>query len=193
MRLADSVCISRIIHSLTTKQVYYPHLSVKIIIFVALITKYMERTLVILKPSAIARSLVGEVISRFERKGLQLAGIKMIQLSDEILNEHYAHLLDKPFFPRIKASMQASPVIVCCWEGLDAVQIVRDMTGVTNGRKAVVGTIRGDFSVSMQENIVHTSDSPENAVVELNRFFSPNELFAYENPIKCFRYANDEV
>ena len=153
----------------------------------------MERTLVILKPSAIARSLVGEVISRFERKGLQLAGIKMIQLSDEILNEHYAHLLDKPFFPRIKASMQASPVIVCCWEGLDAVQIVRDMTGVTNGRKAVVGTIRGDFSVSMQENIVHTSDSVENAREELARFFSDDEIFDYEYLLTPYLYANDEI
>ena len=130
----------------------------------------MERTLVILKPSAVQRGLIGEVITRFERKGLKLVAIKMIQLTDEILAEHYAHLIDRPFFPRIVAAMKASPVIVCCWEGIDCVQVVRSMTGATNGRNAVAGTIRGDYSVSGQENIVHTSDSVENAKIELNRF-----------------------
>ncbi len=152
----------------------------------------MERTLVILKPSAIQRGLIGEVITRFERKGLKLVAIKMIQLTDEILAEHYAHLIDRPFFPRIVAAMKASPVVVCCWEGIDCVQVVRSMTGATNGRNAVAGTIRGDYSVSGQENIVHTSDSVENAKIELNRFFVESDFFDYELPTLDFIYASDE-
>ena len=152
----------------------------------------MERTLVILKPSAVQRGLIGEVITRFERKGLKLVAIKMIQLTDEILAEHYAHLIDRPFFPRIVAAMKASPVIVCCWEGIDCVQVVRSMTGATNGRNAVAGTIRGDYSVSGQENIVHTSDSVENAKIELNRFFVESDFFDYELPTLDFIYASDE-
>ncbi|MDR1592793.1 MAG: nucleoside-diphosphate kinase [Prevotellaceae bacterium] len=152
----------------------------------------LEQTLVILKPSAIQRELVGEVISRFERKGLRLCGVKMLQLNDAILSEHYAHLADKPFFPRVKQAMMASPVIVICWEGVEAVQVVRTMTGATNGRLAVSGTIRGDFSVSNQENIIHTSDSPDNAKEEIKRFFSPTELFDYTKISSNFLYAESE-
>ena len=153
----------------------------------------MERTLVILKPSTVIRGLIGEVITRFERKGLHLVGMKMIQLSDEILNEHYAHLSQKSFFQRVKDSMKIAPVIVCCWEGVDAVQVVRNMAGVTNGRNAAQGNIRGDFSVSTQENIIHASDSVENGIVEVKRFFREEELFEYKTPILNFLYANDEA
>ena len=128
----------------------------------------MERTLVILKPCTIQRGLIGEIISRFEKKGLRLVGAKMIWLTDEILKEHYAHLLDKPFFGRIKDAMEVCPVIVCCWEGVDAVQVVRTISGPTNGRIAQPGTIRGDYSMSIQENMVHASDSIETAKIELN-------------------------
>ena len=152
----------------------------------------MEKTLVIIKPGALQRELVGDIINRFERKGLQLCGLKMIQLNDAILAEHYSHLTDKPFFPRIKESMMASPVIVCCWEGLDSVQVVRDMTGVTNSRNATPGTIRGDFGMSMQENIIHTSDSVENGIIELKRFFKSEELFNYTKVGHSFLYATDE-
>lgn len=152
----------------------------------------MEKTLVILKPCAIQRALVGEVTARFERKGLRLAGMKMMQLDDAILNEHYAHLADKPFFQRIKDSMMATPVICCCYEGVDAVETVRAMTGATNGRKSTPGTIRGDFSVSFQENIIHTSDSVENAKVELERFFKPEEIFEYNQATFQYIYACDE-
>ncbi|HKL95889.1 MAG TPA: nucleoside-diphosphate kinase [Paludibacteraceae bacterium] len=152
----------------------------------------MEKTLVIIKPGALQRELVGDIITRFERKGLRLAGLKMIQLDDAILAEHYSHLTDKPFFPRIKESMMASPVIVCCWEGLDSVQVVRNMTGVTNSRNATPGTIRGDFGMSMQENIIHTSDSVENGVIELKRFFKSEELFNYTKVGHSFVYATDE-
>ena len=153
----------------------------------------MEKTLVILKPSAMQRGLIGEVTSRFERKGLILAGTKMIQLDDAILNEHYAHLKDKPFFQRVKNSMMASAVIVQCWEGIDAVSVVRALVGKTNGREAAAGTIRGDYSISFQENIVHASDSVEAAEVELSRFFEENEIFAYKKAVLSFLYSNDEV
>lgn len=153
----------------------------------------MERTFVIIKPSAVHRQLIGEVISRFEIKGLRLVGMKMIKLSDEILEAHYAHLVEKPFYQRIKKSMQTTPVIVCCWEGLDCVRVVRVMSGVTNGRMAEAGTIRGDFSMSVQENIVHSSDTPENAAIEIRRFFNPEELFEYTRPIDTAMYSSDEM
>ena len=153
----------------------------------------MEKTLVILKPSAIGRGIAGEVISRFTNKGLIIAGMKMIQLTDELLDEHYAHLADRPFFNRIKTSMKALPVIVMCLAGKEAVQEVRTMTGATNGRNATPGTIRGDFSVSGQENIVHTSDSVENAKIELNRFFKPEEIFDYKPTTFDLLYACDEL
>ena len=151
-----------------------------------------DKTLVILKPSAVQRGLIGEIIYRFERKGLSLIGLKMVWLSDEILNEHYTHLKDKPFFQRVKDSMKVCPVIICCWKGKDAVKVVRALTGVTNSREALPGTIRGDFSMSMQENILHASDSPETAVEEIQRFFSGNELFNYNLNLFSNLYANDE-
>lgn len=153
----------------------------------------MERTLVILKPCTIQRGLIGEIISRFEKKGLRLVGTKMIWLTDDILKEHYAHLLDKPFFGRIKDAMEVCPVIVCCWEGVDAVQVVRTLSGPTNGRIAQPGTIRGDYSMSIQENMVHASDSLETAIIELNRFFSPSEIFDYKRLCFSSLYAIDEV
>ena len=152
----------------------------------------MEKTLVILKPSAVQRAIVGEVTARFERKGLRLCGMKMMQLTDEILDKHYAHLASKPFFQRIKNSMMAAPVVCCCYEGVDAVETVRTMTGSTNGRKAAPGTIRGDYGMSFQENIIHTSDSPENAIAELARFFNSDEIFDYQQATFPFLYANDE-
>ena len=153
----------------------------------------MEKTLVIIKPCTIQRGLIGEVIQRFERKGLQLCGIKMMQLTDEILAEHYAHLAQRPYFKRIKDSMMITPVIVCCWEGLDAVHIVHEMAGKTNGREAAFGTIRGDFSMSVQENIVHTSDTVESAKEELARFFYDNEIFVFNHAVLNYLYANDEI
>ena len=152
----------------------------------------MEKTLVILKPGAVQRALVGEVTARFERKGLRLAGMKMMQLTDELLNEHYAHLAGKPFFQRIKNSMMASPVVCCCYEGVDAVETVRSMTGSTNSRKAAPGTIRGDYSVSNQQNIVHASDSVENAAIEVARFFKPEEVFDYQSGAFAYIYGDGE-
>ncbi|PIF02264.1 MAG: nucleoside-diphosphate kinase [Paludibacter sp.] len=152
----------------------------------------MEKTLILLKPSALQRGLTGEVIKRFEQKGLILRGLKMMQLTDDILSEHYAHLKNKPFFQRVKDGMMTTPIIAMCLEGIDAVNVVRAITGSTNGRNAQPGTIRGDFSMSVQENIVHASDSLENAKEELNRFFSKNEIFDYKHSQISFLYANDE-
>ena len=153
----------------------------------------MQKTLVILKPSSIQRGIAGEVISRFEKKGIQIVGMKMVALSDEVLLEHYAHLIQKPFFKRIKDSMQVSPVVLMALKGLDVVNVVRAMTGVTNGRDAQPGTIRGDYSISVQENIVHASDSAEMAEIELKRFFTENEIFDYPQLMLPNIYANDEV
>ncbi len=153
----------------------------------------MEQTFIILKPSAITRGLAGDVIRRFERKGLQITGVKMMQLTEPLLREHYAHLAERPFFPLILDSMMATPVVVMVLKGKDAVSVVRAMVGATNCRKAEPGTIRGDFGMSGQENIVHASDSPENAVIEINRFFRPEEIFDYTLPTMGSLYAPDEL
>ncbi len=137
----------------------------------------MERTLVLIKPSAVQRALIGEVISRFEKKGLCIVGLKMIQLTREILHAHYAHLVKKPFYPLLEESMMKTPVVAMCLEGVEAIAVVRFITGYTNGRKAEPGTIRGDYCMSNQQNIVHASDSPSAAEAEINRFFRREELF----------------
>ncbi len=152
----------------------------------------LEKTLVILKPCTIQRALVGEIIRRYEIKGLQIIGMKMMQLTDEILSDHYAHLKNKPFFQRLKNSMMTTPVVVCCLQGVNAVHTVHAMAGATNGREAAPGTVRGDYCMSMQSNIVHTSDTLENAIVEVNRFFKPEELFEYQLAFFDYLYANDE-
>ena len=153
----------------------------------------MQQTLIILKPSTVQRGLVGEVIDRFQKKGLIIAGIKMMQLGDEILREHYAHLVHKPFFPSLLKSMQATPVIVMCLRGVDVVEVVRGMIGATNSRKAAPGTIRGDFGMSGQENIVHASDSVENGMIEVKRFFADNEIFTYSLLVQPATYGPDEI
>lgn len=152
----------------------------------------MQKTLVLLKPCTLQRQLVGEIIQRFERKGLRIAGLKMMWLTDELLSEHYKHLSEKPFFQRVKDSMMTAPIVAMALEGVDAVATVRALAGPTNGRLAAPGTIRGDYCVSFQENIVHTSDSPETAEVELRRFFAPEELFDFRPAVFDYLYANDE-
>ena len=153
----------------------------------------LQKTLVLLKPCTVQRSLIGEIISIFERKGLRIAGLKMMQLDDAILAEHYAHLVDRPFFPGLKESMMATPVIALAIEGVDAIDVVRQMAGPTNGRKALPGTIRGDYSMSGQQNIVHASDGLETAAAELKRFFKDEEIFDYQLPTLRSIYATDEV
>lgn len=153
----------------------------------------MEKTLVIIKPCGIRRGLIGEVIQRFERRGLQVCGMKMVQLTDEVLLEHYSHLVQRPYYQRIVDSMKLTPVIIICLTGVEAVHIAHVMAGSTNGREAAPGTIRGDYSVSVQENIVHTSDTIENAKVEIDRFFKPEEIFEFEKFVKSVFYSVDEL
>lgn len=153
----------------------------------------MERSLIILKPDALQRGLIGEVTSRFEKKGLKLTAMKMMNLESSLIKEHYSHLADKPFFPGIQAFMQSSPVIVQCWEGLEAVEAVRIIAGITKARGADAGTIRGDLGMSFQCNVVHASDSVENAELEVKRFFSEDELFVWTKNNMTDVYASDEL
>ena len=152
----------------------------------------MERTLIILKPAALQRGIVGEILSRFEHKGLYFVGMKMMQLDDAILNVHYGHLKEKSFFGDVKAAMSVSPVIVVCLEGVEAVRVVRTMVGVTNGRNADPGTIRGDYSMSVEQYVIHASDSIETAQVEIKRFFKDEELFEARRSNRSFYYAKYE-
>lgn len=138
-----------------------------------------QRTLVLIKPDALQRELAGEVLRRFERKGLKIIGLKLTHLKDEVLDEHYAHLADKPFFADLKKFMMQTPVIALVLEGLEAIEEVRKINGSTNPRKADAGTIRADLSMNVPSNMVHASDSPEAADAEIKRFFKPEELFDY--------------
>ena len=141
----------------------------------------MEQTLIIAKPDAIQRGLIGEIIARFERKGLKLLGIKMMTLDSAILAAHYAHLTDKPFYKGLESFMKSSPVVVMAWEGFECVASIRTLIGATNPRDALAGTIRGDYSIGTGRNLIHASDSPENGIAEVKRFFKPDdELFNYD-------------
>lgn len=153
----------------------------------------MQRTLILLKPDALQRNLLGEIISRFEKKGLKIIGLKMMKLSEEQLFDHYAHHKDKPFFRHLIDFMKSSPVVAMVLEGVEAVETVRLICGPTLGRKADAGSIRGDFSMSQQHNIVHASDSVEIAEKEIRRFFSPDEIFDYQKTDFSAVYAEEEL
>ncbi len=140
----------------------------------------LQTTIVLLKPDALQRDLLGEVIGRFERKGLKIVGLKFIQLSDALLDEHYAHIADKPFYAGVKDYMMQSPVVAIALQGPDAVDEVRKVVGVTDPRKADAGTIRADFSMHIEANIIHASDTAENAEAEQKRFFGDDEIFDYK-------------
>ncbi len=140
----------------------------------------MQTTLILLKPDCVAGRKTGEVIKRFEDAGFQIRGCKMFQARPEVLREHYAHIADKPFFPEVETFMQSTPVLALALAGENAIARVRDIIGPTDSKKAAKGTVRGDFGVDVMVNMVHASDSPENAEIELRRFFAPGELFDYE-------------
>ncbi len=137
-----------------------------------------ETSLILLKPDTVTKNQCGEVIKRFEEAGFKIRGAKMMKLSDVLLAEHYAHLADKPFFPTIVEFMQSAPVIALALSGEGAINRVRDLLGPTDSTKASKGTIRGDLGEDMMVNCAHASDSPENAVAELKRFFRDDELMA---------------
>ena len=138
----------------------------------------MERTFVMLKPDAIKKDVSGEVISRLEKAGLEIVGMKMIKLDEKICREHYAHHVDKPFFKGLVEFMCSTPVICMVLEGENAVEVVRILAGPTDSKKAPKGTIRGDFGTDVQANIIHASDSQETAEGEIKRFFKKSELFS---------------
>lgn len=139
----------------------------------------MERTLILLKPDCVSKKICGKVITRFEDAGVTIRGCKMIQLTPELLREHYAHVADKPFYPEIEAFMKSVPVIAMVLEGEGVIDQVREMLGVTNSKEAAPGTIRADFGEDMMINVVHASDGPETAEAEVARFFDANEVFGY--------------
>ncbi len=130
-----------------------------------------EKTYIMLKPDCIKRGLIGEVISKIEKKGFKISNMKMMNLNESILREHYAHIADKPFFPQILEYMTSAPVVAMIVEGDNAVMGMRNIMGPTKYEQATAGTIRGDFATSTGENIIHGSDSPENAAIEIERFF----------------------
>jgi nucleoside-diphosphate kinase len=139
-----------------------------------------QRTLVLCKPDAVQRGLVGRIISRFEEKGLKIAGLKMLQVDEALAGRHYAEHLEKPFYPELLAFITASPVVALAVEGDNAVEVVRNLMGVTNPQKAGSGTIRGDFGLHLTMNLVHGSDSLASAQRELALFFEPEELLGYK-------------
>lgn len=139
----------------------------------------MERTLIIFKPDAVQRMLVGRILARFEDKGLRIVGMKLQQSPRAQVEKHYEIHKDRPFYRQLVDFMASGPVIVAALEGPAAISVVRNMLGATDGRQAAPGTIRGDFGLDKQYNLVHASDGPETAELELKLFFKPDELLSY--------------
>ena len=152
----------------------------------------MERTLILLKPDCVQRRLMGQVITRFEDKGLNIIAMKMLRVSPELSRRHYAEHVEKPFYPGLEAFITGAPVLAMIIEGLEAIRVVRDILGATSGLKASAGTIRGDFSSSRQMNLVHASDSPESASREMELYFEESEVFPYDVTLMPWLKAADE-
>jgi nucleoside-diphosphate kinase len=152
-----------------------------------------SRTAVLVKPDGLQRGLIGEIISRFERKGLKLIGLKMVALSDEQLSDWYAEHKDKSFFSDLKSFMGSMPIVCMVWEGIDAVPVVRKLVGTTLGREAEAGSIRGDFGMSQQFNLIHASANGEDAMREIKIVFSNEELHSYSGVHECVIYADFEL
>lgn len=140
----------------------------------------MEKTVVLVKPDGVQRGLIGEITHRFERKGLKLVGLKMISLDDSLLDQWYVHHKDRPFFPGLKSYMKSYPVVAMLWEGADVANVVRKMIGVTKAREAEPGTVRGDFAMSQQYNLIHASESSEAAKREVELMFDESEIFEWK-------------
>ncbi len=150
-----------------------------------------EKTIVIIKPDGVQRGLVGEVVKRLEMKGMKIVGLRMMYLDEKKLREHYAHHVEKPFYPGLEKFMRSSPVVVICAEGKGAVAAVRLIAGVTHAGKADGGTIRGDLAMGMC-NVVHCSDSVETAETEVKRFFDEKEVFDYDKTEYLHVFMEDE-
>jgi len=143
-----------------------------------------ERTLVLCKPDAVQRGCVGQIVSRLERKGLKIAGMKMLRVDEALANRHYQEHVEKVFYPHLRDFITSSPIIALAIEGDNAVEIVRALMGTTNPQNAAPGTIRGDFGIDLTKNLVHGSDSPASAEREIGLFFDKSELHDYEMTVK---------
>ena len=148
----------------------------------------MERSLVLIKPDAIQRALAGQIISRLERKGLKIIAMKILHMDKDLAQRHYAIHKGKPFFDDLVSFITSSPLIAVVLQGENAVQIIRQMMGETDPAKASSGTIRGDFGIDIGRNLVHGSDSPENARREIDLFFSTEEIFDYDRELDTWIY-----
>lgn len=151
-----------------------------------------QQTLILLKPDAVQRRLCGRILSRIEDKGLKITALKMLRITPELSREHYAEHVEKPFYPLLEEFITSGPVIALIAEGPGAVQVVRDMMGKTNGRESAPGTIRGDFGLSRQVNLIHGSDSPESAQREIGIYFRPEEILDYPGTLDEWVCAEDE-
>ncbi len=152
----------------------------------------MERSLILLKPDAFERRVVGRIINRFEDKALNIVAMKLIRVTPEMSKQHYAEHVEKPFYGGLEEFITGAPVVAIVLEGLEAVSVVREMLGATNGLKAAPGTIRGDFSSSRQMNLVHASDSTESAAREIALYFDDNELCEHAPVLTPWFRASDE-
>ena len=152
----------------------------------------VQQTLVLLKPDAVQRRLCGRILTRFEDRGLQIRAMKLIRVTPELSQQHYAEHVNKPFYPMLEEFITSGPVVALILAGPEAVQVVRDMMGKTNGRESAPGTIRGDFGLSRQVNLVHGSDSPESAEREIAIYFKPEEVLDYETTLGEWVCAGDE-
>lgn len=151
------------------------------------------RTAVLVKPDGLQRGLIGEIVARFERKGLKLVGIKMLNMTDDQLSDWYAEHKDKSFFGDLKSFMGSMPIVAMVWEGIDVVPVVRKLVGTTLGREAEAGSIRGDFGMSQQFNLIHASANAEDAVREIQIVFDDDELFDYGGVMDSVVYADYEL
>lgn len=152
----------------------------------------MQRTLVLLKPDCVERRLIGRIITRFEDKGLNIIAMKLIQITPDLAKQHYAEHVSKPFYPGLESFITAAPVVAMVLEGLEAIQVVRDMLGATSGLKANPGTIRGDFSSSRQMNLVHASDGEEASKREIDLYFQAAEIVGHTPVLTPWMRADDE-
>lgn len=153
----------------------------------------MERTLILLKPDCVQRRLIGRVLQRFEDKGLNIVAMKLMQVTPQLSKQHYAEHVSKPFYPALESFITAAPVVAMILEGLEAIRVVREMLGKTNGLQATPGTIRGDYSSSRQMNLVHASDGPEAAAREIALYFQPQEICSYQVTLTPWMRASDEA
>lgn len=152
----------------------------------------LQRSLVLLKPDCVERRLIGQIISRFEAKGLNIVAMKMLKVTPELSKQHYAEHVSKPFYPSLEKFITSSPIVALAIEGLDAIRVIRDMLGATNGLNAAPGTIRGDYSSSRQMNLVHASDGPDAAERELNLYFATSDFCDHQLMLTPALRAGDE-